>query len=453
VTFGSGSTGTLALAGNSVTVANLSTHATPGTTFVQNANGSAVSNATLTVGNSTNASGTYAGTLQNGTGGGTLALTKAGTGTLSLSGSNTFSGGVTINAGRLNANNASALSSNTVAMTGASTTLSFGTGTGSVTTFSNPINVTGTATGTTLIVATNAKVSLNAAITIAADTTIQGTGTDNQIGTTALGTITSSNNSNLTIAVNNSQTHVFAGKIDLGTGSVTRSAGSNANLTLSNANNSFSGGLFIGSVGNGLGGAQSGATTITTNGAQGSGDITFITGNTAPITFSNVSGSVANNIVSTGGTGGLIKTGASTMTLTGTNTYTGTTTVSGGSLIINGAVASTSVVVDGALGGSGVMENATLSGSGSINPGNSPGILTAAATNPSGGLDYNFEFTAANSLPTWNAPTASVNDVLRLTSATPFSSTMDSDNVISIYLNVPSFGRGRCLHWWLLHGQ
>jgi fibronectin-binding autotransporter adhesin len=265
---------------------------------------------------------------------GAFAVAKSGTGTMVLSGSNEFTAGLTISAGRLNANSASALGSNSVAMTGASTTLSFGTGTGSVTTFSNPINVTGTATGTTLIVATTAKVSLNAAITIAADTTIQGTGTDNQIGTTALGTITSSNNSNLTIAVSNSQTHVFEGKIDLGTGSVTRVAGSNANLTLSNANNSFSGGLFIGSVGGGGGGPTSGATTITTNGAQGSGDITFITGNSAPITFSNVSGTVANNIVSTGGTGGLSKSGASTMTLTGTNTYTGATTISGGTLAL-----------------------------------------------------------------------------------------------------------------------
>jgi autotransporter-associated beta strand protein len=125
--------------------------------------------------------------------------------------------------------------------------------------------------------------------------------------------------------------------------------------------------------------------------------------------------------------------------LSNTNTYTGATTVSQGSLIINGAVASTSVVVNGSLGGSGVMANATLSGTGSINPGNSPGILTSSATDPSAGLDYNFEFTAANALPTWNAPTASVNDVLRLTHATtPFAAALGGTNVVTIYLNVGS---------------
>jgi autotransporter-associated beta strand protein len=138
----------------------------------------------------------------------------------------------------------------------------------------------------------------------------------------------------------------------------------------------------------------------------------------------------------------LTKTGAGTQILGGNNSYTGQTLVSQGKLIINGAVASTSVVVNASLGGSGVMANATLSGSGSINPGNSPGIMTASATNPSGGLDYNFEFTAANTAPTYGNAAASVNDVLRLTNATPFTANLDSANIISLYLNVGSLTQG-----------
>ncbi len=116
VSFVANSPGTLALAGNSVTIANLSTNTTtPGTNFVQNANGSAVGDATLTVGNSTNASGTYANTIRDGTGGGTLALTKAGAGTLTLTGTNTYTGGTRIDIGTLTLGHAT----NTLADTGA----------------------------------------------------------------------------------------------------------------------------------------------------------------------------------------------------------------------------------------------------------------------------------------------------------------------------------------------
>ena len=100
VTFGASapSTATLNLNGNSVTIANLSTNATPGTPIVQNAGATP---AILTVGNWANASGTFAGTIQDGIGGGTLTLKKAGAGTLTLSGSNTYSGTTTLSAGTL----------------------------------------------------------------------------------------------------------------------------------------------------------------------------------------------------------------------------------------------------------------------------------------------------------------------------------------------------------------
>ena len=97
VVFGSGSTGTLSLNGNNATVASLNTNATAGTTYVQNGGSS---NATLTIGNSTNADSTYAGTIQNGSSG-TLAINKTGTGTLTLTSANTYTGGTTINQGKI----------------------------------------------------------------------------------------------------------------------------------------------------------------------------------------------------------------------------------------------------------------------------------------------------------------------------------------------------------------
>ena len=112
VAFGSGSTGTLSLNGNNATIAGLNTNATPGTTFVQN--GSASTNATLTIGNSTNANSVYAGTIQDGSSG-TLAINKAGTGTLTLTSANTYTGGTNINQGKIVLNGGS-LASGTVSI-------------------------------------------------------------------------------------------------------------------------------------------------------------------------------------------------------------------------------------------------------------------------------------------------------------------------------------------------
>ena len=116
VTFAAASTGALALNGYSVTITNLNSNvAVPGTATVENANGTSVADATLTVGNSTNATGTFAGTLKDGTGGGTLSLTKAGTGTFTLSGANSYTGITTVNAGILLFSKKVALYNNTPA--------------------------------------------------------------------------------------------------------------------------------------------------------------------------------------------------------------------------------------------------------------------------------------------------------------------------------------------------
>ena len=61
--------------------------------------------ATLSVGGD-NASSVFSGTLQNGPG--ALALIKAGTGVLTLTGTNTYTGGTTISAGTLQIGNATA---------------------------------------------------------------------------------------------------------------------------------------------------------------------------------------------------------------------------------------------------------------------------------------------------------------------------------------------------------
>ena len=97
VTFGAGSTGTLDLNGFGATIGGLNTNSLVGTPVVTN---SSSAPRTLEVqvvsGNST-----YAGVLQDGPASGSLLLLKTGSGTLTLSGANTFTAPVNINGGTL----------------------------------------------------------------------------------------------------------------------------------------------------------------------------------------------------------------------------------------------------------------------------------------------------------------------------------------------------------------
>lgn len=135
------------------------------------------------------------------------------------------------------------------------------------------------------------------------------------------------------------------------------------------------------------------------------------------------------------GQGGFKKQGTGRLELTGNNDYSGTTLVNSGRLVVNGSLSQTPLVTvaSGAeIGGSGSI-GGTLAGAGAVGPGNSPGIFSAPNTDPSGGLDYNFEFTGLT--PDYANAAASVNDVLRLTdTTTPFLSSLGASNAVKIYL-------------------
>ena len=139
-----------------------------------------------------------------------------------------------------------------------------------------------------------------------------------------------------------------------------------------------------------------------------------------------------------GGAISLRKSGLGTQVLGDANTYTGTTTIDAGTLAVNGSLLNTgSVVVNagGFLGGSGKV--GAITGAGTVGPGNSPGILTATSVDPTAGTDFKFEFTSLN--PTYTSATASGNDLLHLTAASPFAGgAFGAGNIISIYLNSSS---------------
>ena len=92
---GSGAVGDLQLNGNSVTVLSLSSDGSV-RAILENANATA---GTLTVNNSVACA--YGGVLRDGPGGGALTLDAAGNSTLILSGSNTYTGGSSVNSGTL----------------------------------------------------------------------------------------------------------------------------------------------------------------------------------------------------------------------------------------------------------------------------------------------------------------------------------------------------------------
>ncbi|ASG11249.1 autotransporter outer membrane beta-barrel domain-containing protein [Salmonella enterica] len=308
--------------------------------------------------------------------GGTGSVVKSGDETLTLSGSNIYTGGTTISGGTLVATNVEALGSGDVTD---NATLELNTGG----TFDNVISGSGQVvksgddaltlsgnnsyTGGTLIsdgtlVASNVEALGSGDVTDNATLALN-TGGDftNNIGGT--GRVEKSGDDALTLSGANSYTGgtlisggtLVATNVDaLGTGNVTDNATLELNtggdfdnaisgsgqvvksgdktLTLSGAN-SYTGGTTISS-----------GTLIATNvEALGTGDVT----DNATLEL-NTGGDFDNNI---GGTGSVVKSGDETLTLSGANSYTGGTTISGGTLV------ATSV---DALGSGDVTDNATL---------------------------------------------------------------------------------------------
>jgi rhamnogalacturonan endolyase len=87
----------------------------------------------------------------------------------------------------------------------------------------------------------------------------------------------------------------------------------------------------------------------------------------------------ATNAASFSGIVALVKEGAGTWTLTGVSTHTGPTTVSNGTLLVNGSFSGSPITVTGGvLGGIGVISgtNVTINPSGALAPGNPLGTLT-----------------------------------------------------------------------------
>ncbi|HHE1767028.1 TPA: autotransporter-associated beta strand repeat-containing protein [Salmonella enterica subsp. enterica serovar Strathcona] len=244
--------------------------------------------------------------------GGTGRVEKSGDDTLTLSGSNSYTGGTLISSGTLVATNVDALGSGDVTD---NATLELNTGG----TFDNAISGSGQ-----VVKSGDKTLTLSGANSYTGGTLISsGTLVANDVN--ALGTGDVTDNAVLELNTGGDFDNAISGS-----GQVVKSG--DETLTLSGAN-SYTGGTLI-----------SGGTLVATSvEALGSGDVT----DNAVLELNT--GGTFDNAIS--GSGQVVKSGDKTLTLSGANSYTGGTTISGGTLVASN--------VD-ALGSGDVTDNAVL---------------------------------------------------------------------------------------------
>jgi autotransporter-associated beta strand protein len=353
---------TLRLNGNSVVIAGLSDGANGGGVVENNALGT---NATLTISNSANF--TYAGTLiDGGTGSGSLGIVKTNTGTLTLSGANTYSGETIINQGTLLLGSATALGSTvggTVINSGGTLDLNGQTIAGE-----NITSIRGAGVGGSgaLVNSSGTPASFSGGIAFASDTTLGGSGNYTLSGVlSGTGTVTKSGSGKITLTGANTYTGstiISGGVLNVQHGSALGSTGNGTTVN--------SGGALE------LQGGITTAEPITLNGSgiSSGGALRNISGNntvTGQLTLGGdarinsdddnliISGAAiahANAGVRTltlGGDGqgflnvslgnngasatSLIKDGTGTWTLSQPNTFSGSATINDGTLIAQGS--------------------------------------------------------------------------------------------------------------------
>ncbi len=306
------------LAGNALQLSSSGTDISSsgaGTNQIRFATSASTGDLTISVGSGNNLSFQNGGNI-----GGSGGLMKIGTGTLTLSGSNSYSGVTTISAGVLSLNSATALAG------GGNVT--FAGGTMQYTTSGLGIDVSGRI------------VSSTAAINVFFDSGVTGT-------TTWANSIASSNTNGLT------------------------KSGSGGTLILS-ASNGFSGNVLISATNTG---AQS--TFLVANHASALGSGTSVTVNKGALVIGSGITTGSGKTLSVGSAGGASLTGGLTV-FSGTGTWAGAVTLTGAPRI--GYENDSSLVIAGAVSGS---AGFTVSGQGNdtnINDGNGSVLLQSVST-------------------------------------------------------------------------
>lgn len=406
---------------------------------------------------------------------GTGRIKHTGTGTLTLSGTNTHTGGMELAGGTVQISADSGLGESDGAITFSGGTLDITSGT-----TSNRATTLSTGGGTINLTASLNTTTWNGDITGAADRHLTKTGAgvlvlggnNTYAGNTIINAGTLRLVSTTGIATSNRVQLASEATLDLngidvtlndlqGTGAVTLGG---ADLTLSpSTNQTFGGGIMgTGTL------IKAGANVLTLSGSNTYAGDTFVNAGTlrmgsinslspnttlrvAPGATFNPNG-FAQTVANLGGTGdidvgsgglnvnpagtntftgrltgngGLTKGGTGLLELTGTHTFTGPTAINSGRLRLTGSAANSAFAINngGTLSGTGTLGSLFVNTGGILSPGNSPGTLSAGDTVWAGDASFIFEIDNAtgNQGSNWDLLAISGTLTVNATMANPFT--------------------------------